>query len=70
MNTNKSGMSKSCELTDGELDAVSGGIIVVCRQQVSTLTQIGSAASGAGAGKVSFSELSITKVTDSASPAF
>jgi type VI protein secretion system component Hcp len=65
-NTNTSGVS---ELTDGELDAVNGGIIVVCGQQVGALTQtIGSASSGAGAGKVSFNEFSITKKIDSASP--
>jgi hypothetical protein len=58
-NTNTSRVS---ELTDGELDAVNGGLIVVCGQQVGALTQtIGSASSGAGAGKVTHNEFSIAK---------
>jgi type VI protein secretion system component Hcp len=69
--SSNTGMSEIRELTDEELDAASGGITFVYGHQFGALTQnIGSASSGAGAGKVSFSELSITKVTDSASPAF
>jgi type VI protein secretion system component Hcp len=67
-NTNTSGVS---ELTDGELDAASGGITFVYGHQFGALTQnIGSASSGAGAGKVGFNEFSVTKKIDSASPVF
>jgi hypothetical protein len=63
-NTNTSGVS---ELTDEDLDAVSGGIIVVCRQQVGAQAAGGG---GGGAGKVKIHDIQITKVVDSASPTF
>jgi type VI protein secretion system component Hcp len=64
-------MSEIRELTDGELDAVSGGIIIVGGHQFVALTQnIGSASSGAGAGKIRFHEFSITKTIDKSSPIF
>ena len=70
MIANKSEMSEIRELTDDELNAASGGYQLGGSHDGVGFTQIGSAAGGGGAGKVRISDLSITKVTDSASPAF
>jgi len=65
MNTSTSGMNETRELTDDELNAVNGGIIVVCGQSAVALTQnIGSATGGAGAGKVTFNPFTITRKID------
>jgi hypothetical protein len=57
--TKNSATSEPCELPDDELNAVSGGIIIVSgKPAVSVALNIGSASSGAGAGKVTFNPFS------------
>jgi hypothetical protein len=63
------------ELTENQLDTVSGGSNLPFEIKdfsfgVENPTTIGSATGGAGAGKIKFNEFSITKTTDSASPNF
>jgi hypothetical protein len=57
--TKNSATSEPGELPDDELNAVSGGIIIVSgKPAVSVAQNIGSASSGAGAGKVTFNPFS------------
>lgn len=57
-------------LSEQQLDQVSGGFTPQDVHQTETTLSIGSQSSGAGAGKVKFNSLSITRHVDKASPVF
>ncbi len=63
------GMSETRELTDDELNTVSGGIIFVGGSPVADLAKNPGMGGGSGAGKVTFNPFSITREIDKASPA-